>query len=285
MNLLGDGTNKYNGVPTSDLIDGVLADGSGWSFHDNITISRLEALKDAKYEMVGELQQIFTKANGGIVMANGINMYGGKNADPRTPNGHNIEVLEHTNAIMNEHTAVFESVSISNASLNVETVRQDLDKIVEASQIHNGSKTIFVQTWPGLYVNTDFTPSKGRPADCYPPVKNGGEPTPQNNSQWRDALRAHFAFAQALFLSVAEANTYWFYGAYWYSSTTGYIPCPDDPNSCPAPPEWYPELKKPLGAPKGPRVSISPYVWTREFEHATVYLNLYKPNSSNVTYK
>ena len=46
-------------------------------------------------------------------------------------------------------------------------------------------------------------------------MANGGEPTPQNNAEWRAALRAHFAFAHALFLTVAEVNTYWFYGGYW----------------------------------------------------------------------
>jgi hypothetical protein len=133
-------------------------------------------------------------------------------------------------------TAVFESVSSVNASFNLDTVSQDLDAIVRASQMANGTKVVFVQTWPGLYVSTQFSPSKTGPAKVYPP---GGEPTPQNNSQWRNALREHYNFAQALFLSVAEANTFWFYGGYWYSSTTGYLPCPDDLDSCPAPPEWF----------------------------------------------
>jgi len=40
------------------------------------------------------------------------------------------------------------------------------------------------------------------------------------------------------------------YAGYWYSSNTGYIACPDDLSTCACPPEWYPDLKKPLGAPK-----------------------------------
>ena len=59
---------------------------------------------------------MFTKANGGMVMANGISMYGGANADPRRPKDHNLEVLKYTNSIMNEHTAVFELVNSKNAS-------------------------------------------------------------------------------------------------------------------------------------------------------------------------
>jgi hypothetical protein len=70
-----------------------------------------------------------------------------------------------------------------------------------------------------------------------------------------------------------------------YPSTTGIVACPEDPESCPSPPEWYPDLDKPLGAPMGQRVEVAPYVWTREFEHATVHLNLNRPNESKVLFR
>ena len=120
--LSGDhGTGTFKGQPVAELIDGVLADSGGWSSFPNVSVARLEAISDAKMGMLQELQQQFTKANGGIVMANGISMYGGKNADPRYPGGHNLRALDYTNAIMNEHTAVFESVNSHNASFNVDT--------------------------------------------------------------------------------------------------------------------------------------------------------------------
>jgi hypothetical protein len=106
--LKGDGNGMYKGTPVSELIDGVLADSGGWSNYANMSIARLEALEDAKFQMIGELQKILTAANGGIVMANGVSMYGGPNEDPRTPTDHNLKVLEVANGIMNEHTAVFE---------------------------------------------------------------------------------------------------------------------------------------------------------------------------------
>jgi hypothetical protein len=82
--------------------------------------------------------------------------------------------------------------------------------MVEAAQEANGTKVVFVQTWPGLYANTQFNPNAGNNhhASVYPPVANGGEPSPQNNDEWRAALREHFTFAHALFLSIAEANMY-----------------------------------------------------------------------------
>lgn len=106
--MKGDGNGTYHGTPVSELIDGVLADSGGFEWYGagNISVARLEALQDAKFSMLAGLQATLTAANGGMVMANGINMYGGANADPRHPGGNNIQVLDFTNAIMNEHTAV-----------------------------------------------------------------------------------------------------------------------------------------------------------------------------------
>jgi len=293
-----NGTGMYKGVKVSTLIDGVLADSGGYSNvggatdvgTPGISTARKEQISDAKRVMMGSLQKMLTAANGGVLMANGVSMYGGANADPRYVNSstkhHNLVALEEVNAIMNEHTAVFECVNRNNNSFNADTVATDLQVLVDAAHLDGGSKTVFVQTWPGLYTATAFTPRGKAPAHVYPsyPGCDDCEPTPQSNDEWRDALRRHFAFAQALFLSIAEANMYWMYGGYWYDSKTGYIACPEDPASCASPAEWFPDLKKPLGAPLGPRKLVGPYVWTREFEHASVRLDLLKRNTSAVTY-
>jgi hypothetical protein len=44
-------------------------------------------------------------------------------------------------------------------------------------------------------------------------------------------------------------------------------------------------LKTPLGAPTGPRKLVAAYAWTREFEHASVYLDLFNTTASKVTFK
>ena len=206
-----DGAGNYDGQPVSGLIDGVLCDSGGWGNHKGIATARLEALEDGRFAMMAELQAKLTAANGGVAMANGISMYGGANADPRSPTDHNVKALGYVDGIMNEHSAVFESVNAKNASLNVETVAQDLDAIVRAAAVANGTKAVFMQTWPGLYATTGFTDGT-----VYPPVANGGDPSPRTYTQWREALRAHFGFAHALYLSVAAPNVWWMYAAYWY---------------------------------------------------------------------
>jgi len=201
-----DGQGNWDGIPVTSLIDGVLADSGGWSRYNGVAIERLEAQYDNKLKMMGDLQDVFNQANGGFVMANGLNMYGGGAVDPRRPDDHNLLSLSYTRAAMNEHTAVFESVNTANASLNVETVSVNLDVMLEAAQLDNSSKLVFMQTWPGLYVQTSFNPTSTSPAEVYPP---GGEPTPQSMAEWRDALKSHFTFAHALYLSIAEPNIYW----------------------------------------------------------------------------
>ena len=65
--------------------------------------------------------------------------------------------------------------------------------------------------------------------------------------------------------------------------TQGAIQCPDAPETCAAPLEWYPQLSEPLGAPLGPAVR-SGSTWRRQFEHASVLLDLDTPDNSGVVF-
>lgn len=277
--LLGDGDGTFEGHPVSELIDGVLADGAGYVRLPNVSDARREEQTDGKNKMIAQLQAAFTKANGGVVMANGISMYGGSTADPRRkPDDHNVWLLDYTNGILNEHIAVFEQVHHTNGSLIVDKVEECMQAIDAAAARDNHSKNVFVSTWPGPYSGI------GPQGPEY--AKAGPEPTPTTKDEWRDALRRHFSFALALYLSVVEANIYWFYGGVWYELHQGFVTCPEAPESCSAPPEWYPALQKSLGPPQGARklVAGKKYEWTREFEHATVHLNLNNPNVSKVIF-
>lgn len=74
--------------------------------------------------------------------------------------------------------------------------------------------------------------------------------------------REHLNFYLAAFLIGAQENSYFQYGWGW-GTTTG--PLVD-----------YPEFRTPLGAPKGDYVQESPWVFTREFEYASVRIDLDK---------
>ena len=94
---------------------------------------------------------------------------------------------------------------------------------------------------------------------------------------WRAQLVKYLPFNLAAFLSVAQSNT-WFTQAVWYADNQGFVPCPKEPGTCAMPNDFYASyLKKPLGKPKGARVLVGSYKWTREFEHATVTVDLNNP--------
>jgi hypothetical protein len=78
-------------------------------------------------------------------------------------------------------------------------------------------------------------------------------------------------------LTVAQPNV-WFTQAVWYGDAQGFYPCPDHPDTCAMPDNFYADyFKKPLGEPRGPRKKVADYKWTREFAHATVTLDLNEP--------
>ena len=63
-----------------------------------------------------------------------------------------------------------------------------------------------------------------------------------------------------------------------YADNQGFAPCRTHPGTCAFDPSFYSDyLKQPLGKPLGVRKAAGDYRWTREFEHATVTLDLKSP--------
>ena len=85
----------------------------------------------------------------------------------------------------------------------------------------------------------------------------------------------------APFLIVANEHVFLQY-SWFYEMQDGNIPCPPG-IECGMPSSWYPEYAKPLGAPKGPAVKNG-YVWTREFAHASVYVDARSRAASKITW-
>jgi len=252
------------GAGAAALIDGVLADGTGSRCPaPGISAARCAALVAGKSAMVRQLQAALDAANGGSVLGNGLDLYDGGPAD------HNLYTLADMDGIMGEHYAVFESVR-ANGTLDVDRVALFISLVGEAAA---KKKLVVVATWPGLYM-TPFA------ADGWPSWPNASQPT--TTVGWQAALLAKHAFALAAYLTVAEETVFMQYEG-WYSSAQGAIACPEAPQSCAAPPNWYPDLQRPLGAPAGPAVRAGK-TWTRRFAHATSTLNLDQPDASGVAF-
>jgi hypothetical protein len=270
----------FSGANAEGLIDGVLADSGGYKPYPGISPARCGEIYTAKKAALGRLQAAATELNGGVILANALSMYASQQNPAGGRTAHNLDVLDAVDAIQNEHFAVFESVNKHNDSLNVEMVKENLALIEQAAA--DPAKLVFVSTWPGLFVTTGSGkpgPGTGPGWPTYP-----APPSPHTMDAWRSALLDKFEFAFAATLLVAAPNVYQTYGV-WYEMHQGFVDCPTQPSTCCTPPQWYPQLSKPLGAPLGPREQVGPYHWTRDFEHARVDVDLAAPDSASITFR
>lgn len=126
---------------------------------------------------------------------------------------------------------------------------------------------MWVNLWPGPVVNPLQWP-------------NNSQPT--TNEGMQQAMLDNAPFAFALFLTVAEPTVFLEY-IWWYPVTDGVTVCPDDPSSCMAPPQWYPDVDRVVGAPKGKAVRAG-NTFTRSFENVDVYLDLDEPLKSKLSW-
>ena len=84
----------------------------------------------------------------------------------------------------------------------------------------------------------------------------------------------------ALFLLVAEDHMYWMYS--WFWGFDSYVPGQPDSQ---APVGGYPQAKCQLGAPKGPPArKAGTWTYTREYAHASVYVDLNNRTASRVDF-
>ena len=261
-------------------IDGILADGG--SEYDaqlqNVSAARKEALKLAKFSMLGRLQQIFTAANDGFVFANG--MSGGQIAPG---DEYNLKVLDYVGGMESERFAVFGQVDHETGALLKDKVVDMMLAIDNLTSVASGTKALLMNFWPGPIVGiTDGWPSfaPGDPVNKQPNGTNA-----EKMAGWQKLNLEYFPFNFIGFLMVASSRTF-FTQLTWYELSAGAVPCPTAPLSCTAPEGWYPDMNKPLGAPLGPRLQLAPYKWRREFAHATVTLDLDDPlgNGSQIVW-
>ena len=262
------------GVFAVDLIDGLLADGTGsWTkvvcARGAVSKERCDALIAGKSLAVRAAQDAFDAAKtGGKVIQNGIFMYDGLPTNDR-----NLFTLPDADGIMGEHFAVFENV-IAAASgtpwrYDVPRIASFMDSVAVAAA---ANKTVVVATWPGPYVQP-FS------AQGWPSWPMGDQPT--SLAGWKVALAEKRAFALAGFLMMVEQNVFMQYQGF-YTNTQGAIWCGAE-TRCAAPEIWYPDAKQPLGAPLGAAVRVN-NSWSRSFEHAFAYFNLDIPSASYVTF-
>eukprot|EP00041_Stephanoeca_diplocostata_P014850 m.280754 g.280754 ORF g.280754 m.280754 type:complete len:474 (+) comp19828_c0_seq3:363-1784(+) len=251
------------------LLDGILADCAGYDVIPNISSTRLQSLLTGKLAMLGRMQQVFTAANGGLVLGNGL---AGGPINPEDP--HNMRILNHTNGVENEHFAVFEQVNATSGALLKDKVTAGLAAIEAAATVDNSSKIVCGNFWPGPYIGFKNGWPIFAPEDPHNKAPTGT--SAEIYQGWQAQLEKYLTFNLAAFLTVAGSNTYFTYFV-WYPTWEGFVECSAAPSTCAAPPQWYPLMAKQLGPPTGARVQTAAYRWQRTFAHAVVTLDLDDP--------
>jgi hypothetical protein len=127
--------------------------------------------------------------------------------------------------------------------------------------------TVQIKGWPGPIV---------RQRDMYPP----NIPTPEGPAALQRVASERFNSELAFFLLVAEDHFFWLYS--WFWGFDDWIPGQPDSS---IPKGFFPEAKCQLGAPKGKGARVAgTWTYTREFEHATVFVDLANRTASNVKF-
>lgn len=105
-------------------------------------------------------------------------------------------------------------------------------------------------------------------------------PTPKTPAEQQKVAGERFNSELALFLLVAEDHMYWMYSWFWGFDSW----VPDLPDSQ-VPHGFFPQAKCQLGAPVGPMKKASKTTFTREYAHASVFVDLGNRTASRVDFK
>ena len=105
--------------------------------------------------------------------------------------------------------------------------------------------------------------------------------TPTPGAERRQAMADRFNSELALFLLVAEDHMWWLYS--WFWGFDSFVPGQPDSD---VPTGFFPEAKCELGPPQGPPTrKAGTWTYTREYEHASVFVDLTNRSACHVDFK
>ena len=259
------------------LCDGIFVDGSGYFNryrYQNLSNDRYEKLFAGKMQMMENVQNYFTKLNGGDVWGNAaMNViwrgtpYPGGNLTWETD-------LQYFNGAFTERITGF-NADDRDGNWNATFMERMFESIINAS---TAGHSVVIKSFVGPAV-PPFV-SRGERGNSFVVSSWAGKTQVPNTTEGcRKAMADRINEIIAPFLIVANERVFFSY-AWFYSIADGYIPCKAGVE-CGMPSEWYPEFTRPLGPPKA-AAKRQGTVWTREFEHASVYVDLADRSASRV---
>eukprot|EP00117_Sycon_ciliatum_P030280 scpid75107/ scgid23912/ len=264
-----------------ELCDGIFIDGSGYFnryLHQNVSDERYEKLFAGKMQMMENAQNYFTQLNQGDVWGNAaMNVIWRLRGVPYPGGNLSWETdLQHFNGAFTERITGFDADG-PDGNWNVTFMEMMFESIISAS---NAGHCVIIKSFVGPA--TQPFVSRGEPSNSFRISSwSGSVPVPNTTEECRQAMAERINEVVAPFLIVANEHVFFSF-AWFYGIADGHIPCKAGVE-CGMPSEWYPEFTRPLGPPKA-AATRQGTVWTREFEHASVYVDLANRSASRVTW-
>eukprot|EP00117_Sycon_ciliatum_P046790 scpid81102/ scgid33477/ len=257
-----------NPEEAKDLCDGLFFDAAAYINtyrHDNFSDKSYDELFLGRMETMRMAQQLFTEMNKGEVWGNpSLPIW-----TPPPASYHGAPwnyYLQHFNGAFDPWFGSF-AVLNKDGSWNVRMMELTFETVINAS---NAGHSMILHAFPGP-ATAPFS-NRGTGDNVFRVAKwLGKTPVPEDPAAVRQAAADLLVQSLAPFLIVANERVFFSYGWFW-NIEDGYIPCSGN-IECGMPSTWYKEFGQPLGNPKGAALRNGT-VWTRQFEHASVYVDL-----------
>ena len=250
------------------LFDGVFADGTADTGVNSMAAQAQRDYFASHHQSVAE-----TAAAVHAAMRPGARLFGnGLSAYNNNPPDHGWALVPFLDGFCYEHFLGFESLNAATGALIPSQFALAAALIRNAT---DAGKPVLVRAWPGPVCQP--IRSMG-PSWCGPT-----QPAPATYPLAAAALQQLLTPALAGYLIVATNITYFSY-SWWYTEKDGMMPCVT-PGACSFPEGWYPDLARPLGAPRADAVfDAAAGTYTRDFEHAHVVFNVTNMSASVITW-
>jgi len=248
-------------------MDYVYLDGPSWTAVEGISAARNAAIGAAKYGFFTELQATFADLPGGgrNVILNGVDDPGTAAAFSAT--GAAGVMFDHWSILqyVNRGPGCNDPANTTCGTFNATAMDGAFD-LARSAALSN--LTLQVKGWVGPVIK-----QQGH----YPPSMH----TPATPAEQAAVAAERFNSELALFLLVAEDRTFWLYS--WFWGFDSWVP---DRSDSQTPHGFYPQAACALGAPGGPPQRVgATWTYTREYAHASVFVDLTNRTASRVDFK
>ena len=256
-----------NGAP---VLDYLFLDGPDWQTLPNISLARNDRLRAAKMSFFADLQVKFDALPGGRnIILNGVDTV--ETAQLFNPTGAGGVMVDHWTIL--QFLLTGEPMDTDKCSVKPPdicghfnlTAMDALITLVRSQLLSN--MTMQIKGWVGPVISQ---PGKW-PTQMH---------TPTPGVERQRAMAERFNSELAFFLLVAEDHMWWLYS--WFWGFDSFVPGQRDSD---VPTGFFPEAQCELGSPTGaPTRKPGTWTYTREYEHASVFVDLTNRTASHVRF-